>query len=367
MKKFSYSNRILALLFAALWISVGAELRAEVADGLLSAKVPVADQSEGSRQRALREALAQVLVKQTGSMSVLNNPGVQQALSLTPHYVTQYGYTRIPDFTAEGEDTLALTASFSESAVSRLLQREQLPVWPANRMAMLIWLLHDDPEFGKQHVTPDVMPNAYRALEMALQRRGVPVLKPSLDLQDRLTLRPEQAWDFAEEPFAAAAQRYDAALWLALRLYQSGDGAWRGSAWANIEGRMFIENVAAENVAGLIDQAVDRIVDDYARFYTYVPQLQSEGLRITVANVNSYTDYRRVIEYLQNLELVENLTLESVQNDQLRLELKLNSQASLLHETLRRDPRFTVVEDVAAPGLAGAPAQLSYHFSWTAR
>lgn len=354
-------NRLF-IVIALLCVMAATVVRAEEAPGLWSALVPVPDQSETARQEGLQQALAQVLVKQTGSREILNNPAIKQALSLTRHYLTQYGYTRIPAVDTDDEDTLALTASFSENAISRLLQREQLPIWPANRMGMLIWLLRDDPEFGRQHITPELMPEAYQALALALTRRGVPVIKPSLDLQDRLALNPEQAWRFDEAAYAGAAQRYSTSLWLGVRLYQSGDGSWRGSAWASVEGRMFLENASANDARVLINELVDRIVDNYSRNYTYVPQLQAEGLRLTIENVGSYKAYRQVTGYLQNLEVVESLRLERVRDDQLALYLTLNGDASLLRETLQRDTRF----EALAPSQS-VPGLVNERFRWVGR
>lgn len=340
------------MLLAIPLLASFSAIQAREADGLLDALVPVQDQSQRSLQRGLQKGLAQVLVKQAGDSSVLTSPGVRQAMSITSQYVTEYGYTTIKGVGEEQEDTLALTASFSGSAINRLLHREQLPLWPANRMAMLAWLIRDDAEFGKQHVTWAVLPEAYHALEVALQRRGVPMIRPMLDLQDRLALRPEQAWDFDEEQYAAAAQRYNTPLWLAIRLYQSGDGGWRGTALVNAEGNKTLENIAADDVTTLVNQAVDRLVDSYSRKYSYVPQLQTDALLTTVENVRSYAVYREVNSFLENLELVESLRLVSINNDQLKLRLVLNGDVSLLQESLARDNRFEVL---AAETTAWAP------------
>ena len=57
--------------------------RAEIVKNLYSAQVPVADQSAAALASASREALAEVLVKVSGSVDVLQYGAIKAALGLS--------------------------------------------------------------------------------------------------------------------------------------------------------------------------------------------------------------------------------------------------------------------------------------------
>ena len=91
-----------SLVFVLL-LALAVSGRADVVEDLYWAEVAVADQSSKSLASASRDALSDVLVKASGSESVLRNPVVKEALGEARNQVLQYAYRR-------GEEADALYA-----------------------------------------------------------------------------------------------------------------------------------------------------------------------------------------------------------------------------------------------------------------
>ena len=111
-------------LIVALMLVAAASL-AEVVSNLHSAQVPVTDQSSNALASASRDALAEVLVKVSGSEEVLQHPDIVAALPEARSHVQQYAYVR----DEQGGDELSARFEFDDSYVNRLLTDARLPCW----------------------------------------------------------------------------------------------------------------------------------------------------------------------------------------------------------------------------------------------
>ena len=65
---------------------------AVVVEGLYSATVEVTDQSSAQRQKGFSLALADVLIKTTGTNDITDHSGVSQALTQASNYMVKYAY-----------------------------------------------------------------------------------------------------------------------------------------------------------------------------------------------------------------------------------------------------------------------------------
>lgn len=81
-----------ALMWAWLALIPVEGALADVVADLYTATVPVADQSAQALAAASKEAMAQVLVKVSGTRDVLQSPSVAAALGDARNHVQQYAY-----------------------------------------------------------------------------------------------------------------------------------------------------------------------------------------------------------------------------------------------------------------------------------
>lgn len=141
MKIIALLKNLVALLFAGLYTL---PIAAAPLIDLYEALVPVADQSDAARERALKIGLEKVLVKVTGDSQVLLNPRVDGAAAEPRRYVTAYSYRSYRDPLAEPTEDgaatregMAINIRYSEPAIDQLLRRYQLQIWPAERPLLL--------------------------------------------------------------------------------------------------------------------------------------------------------------------------------------------------------------------------------------
>ena len=138
------SNRLLfrplALLLGLLCAAV---VHALPTEELYSARVQVADHSPAARVPALANGLARVLVKVTGDSRILRRSEVRNSLGRADSLMSEFGYFNFDD--ADAEKTLGLEVRFQPRSIDQLVRRLGLPVWPASRSRMTIWLVVDTP------------------------------------------------------------------------------------------------------------------------------------------------------------------------------------------------------------------------------
>lgn len=111
---------LLFVLCTAMTVPATAQSTAPAAANPYEASVGVSDQSTASRDRGLREALAQVVVRVSGPSAPSTAAGL---IARAPQYVSRYGFQRDP------AGALQLVAAFDRSALDTQLRALGLPVW----------------------------------------------------------------------------------------------------------------------------------------------------------------------------------------------------------------------------------------------
>ncbi len=332
-------KRTLILVFALFCTSVPAEVTAEEVSGLYSGQVSVADQTEKSRESGVRDALAQVLVKLTGNSNIMQVPGIQEAVSNTNNYVAGVGYKSLPAEPGELPRT-QLQASFSRQAVDHLIRWAKLPILPSDRPELLVWIVRDDPESGRQFISTENLPEFMQLFDSLMSQRGMPYRLPEFDLEDQLALSVNQAWGLQQQAIEAASQRYAADGWVLLRFFTTATGEARGAWIYQVAGGRGFNDVRAASSELFMPLAVNDLVDSLSTHFTYIPQTDTSQLVVQVNQVDSYKDYQAVLAQLQKPELVQSLNVFAVRGDRLFLTLNIEGGVDLLESALVRSGRL---------------------------
>jgi len=349
---------VLASLLA--WLLATPVAASQVSD-LYEAEVPVEDRSAERRTSGIAEALRTVLVKVTGDRSVVSHPGVAADLGQAYQYVQQYRYRPAPEpvtaeppaeAVAETEPGWLLWARFDAAAVDRLLQARGLPVWGETRPDAVLWLALED---GRQRflVGQESRPELVAALEQAAAERGVPVLMPLLDLEDRARVRASDVWGEFEQVLVRASARYSATVVLAARAARSGNG-W-AVQWALYEGgsaehwRSFGSAVDLALTTGF-QQGVDFIADRYAP----VAGAGAEAVvRLEVSGIDSVADYAKVARYLRQLTPGERADPERVKPGSIVYRIRIRGGLNSLRQSLALGGVLDPVAEVAPDPRSG--------------
>ncbi|WP_019604368.1 DUF2066 domain-containing protein [Teredinibacter turnerae] len=341
-------NKIFILLTGACFLSFAAQAAEQ---NYFQAEVAVESQSTAARKQAAETALAEVLVRMSGTMQVLDNPVISKTLPNAISYVEQFQYApntnQIQRFDGYNE---VLSLEFSPAAVERLLRQEAgMPFWPTNRPGTLVWLVEDSASYGRQLLGPDDIPAVFASLNMAAQRRGLPLNFPLMDLEDQLALSADQVWELDETAILSASERYGADVILVGRYSSTSSGRILATWQFFHRDETQVYDSRAEDLAELGGQALDPLADYLGARYaiTNAPG-ETKALVMQLEGVSDFKSYRGAVGYLENLALTTKVVLAAVRNDTLLLHLSSDAGVDKFISTLALDSKLVPVSALAA-------------------
>jgi hypothetical protein len=325
-------------------LSLPVPVPAETAD-LYTIQVPV-DQSEADwREQAYRRALSQVLVRVTGQRDAAGDPALE-ALFEDPSRLVQ-GYRRGADQT--------LWVTFDGRAIAARLREAGRAVWGSERPVTLLWLAVDRGGGERELIGAEDGPAAAAAngaeddpdrflrerVEEVARARGLPVVWPLLDAEDRGRVAFSDVWGGFEEPVLEASARYGANSILLGRIDADGFQLPRWTWYFGGEQRSWRASV---------EDALHRVGDLMAGQLAAVGDERATSVRLTVTGVTDLAAYADVSRYLSSVSIVRDVSLEQMGDNALTYRLELLGASERLGRVLRLSGRFGALEEVVDPG-----------------
>jgi len=324
-----------------LWQALGLALMAgvsyaETVDRLYEARVPVVDQSEKERRLALAAALDHVLVRASGqSLAALQaNTILLSQRSKAEDYLQEYRYRSMTEEGAAASPALELTAQFAPEAIRPLLARAGLPLWPRNRPTVLAWWQVE--EQSQRRLLGD-------SLRREAEQRGLPMVLPMNDLQDKLL--QDGLWQFDPEAIARMGERYGVSTLLVGRATGSLSTGWQGQWLFYFQGEKI--NIPAATEVGIpapwlkgetledLEKAgIDGVVARLVQHYGIDLAGSSRRAALVVSGIRTFEDYSQLFRHLQSLEAVRTVSLLKAENQVLTYELVFDGQLAVLQELL---------------------------------
>ncbi|MAD46478.1 MAG: hypothetical protein CMH98_15860 [Oceanospirillaceae bacterium] len=299
---------------------------------LYSVSVPVEDQTMSSRQAATQMAMKLVVVKVSGISASTAREPVQQAVNAADRYVKSFRFNR------DDDNNLYLKVVFAPNLIDKLLTDAHLPVWGKSRPLVLLWAgVEDDQQ--RRRVSADT-PDWYRLFDQALAERGIPVLWPSLDLEDDAALPLERLWGLFRSDIDKASQRYRADAVLAGRMSPTLNGEWRYSGFFEHNGEVQDISARAETADVVLRQVAEQIAASMSSQYAVINDGTTAGHEIRISGVKSFRAYHDLLAYLQANVAVNNVRVRAVHQNDLVLDLDLSADWSQVWATLSLDNRL---------------------------
>ena len=325
-------------LLACLWLLVPAG--AILASPLHEAEMPVADQSTAARAPALREALGAVLVRMSGDRGVAALPETADLLTRADAYVQQFSYRPAAPETGA---PWVLHVRFDGAALEHALRARGLPFWGGERPETLVWLAVE--QNGRRWLLdePDSS-EARMGLEAAARRRGLPLILPLMDLEDRARVGHSDVWGGFLEPVLEASRRYRPQALLIGRMHQSTTGAWQASWTLRAQDSEQRWSGQGRDPGALAAEGVERVADELAARFAVVDSGADGRVRITVSGVASLADYARLNRYFTSLSAVRSAQLQALSGERADYLLQLQGdvggfeRALALGAVVRPDP-----------------------------
>lgn len=184
---------------------------------LYQAEAQVSGEDPEQREPAFREALGKVLIKVTGSRSILTRGSLTGGLDDAASFVQQFRY-RVDSLDDSGKEPhRSLWVSFDKALVDRFLAERRLPVWSENRPAVLVWL-GVEARGKRQLFDPERNQPERTTVEAAAAERGLAMVFPIMDLEDQTQMQVADLWGSFESNIRLASQRYAPEQILTIRM-----------------------------------------------------------------------------------------------------------------------------------------------------
>ena len=367
-------SRLLPFCFVAL---AAPAPRAEVVTWLYDAEAPVASQSADERRRAARLAMAEVLARVTGMAELPAHPALADALQRPDDFYSRFRFAnRRPGGPAAEPPELSLAVQFERDAVLDLLRAAALPVWSADRPAILAWLAMERDGRRELVAAGEGNPLA-QALTRRARQRGLALSLPLLDMAD-LAVDASDVWGLFWERIEKVSARYGADLLLVGRARQGRLGAWtvdwhlrvRGGEPRRLYDTVALDSLRPKALAAPFDMAfeqraadartagrlaLDQIADALARRFAVRGDLGAVAAVAT--GIDDIDRYAALLEHLYSREYIERVEIVAVRGHRLELRLHSRSDIAQLGELL------PMGADLAATVRRKAPAPV-LELSW---
>jgi len=367
----AYKSSLSLLLFL---VSVAPACFALFVDDLYLASVPTNSQSDEQRRADAKAGLAQVLIRVSGTESVVNHPLVKTALKSPERYYSEFSYIEEGAKTeAAGEglsasvsdprnvaeepspvdekDLVRLTADglpgrqvmrirFEPSLVAQLLKRAELPVWGSNRPSVLAWIALSGPD-GREVVGEALTQPFAKRLRAIAEARGVPIFLPVWDLEDRRDISVAEIWGRFLDRLEQGSVRYSPDKILVFRAESPFLGEWQGDWSLGGQGQWRGGSVTAESEEALAEALVDALArllsDQYA-----VTSFRSE-ITLTVEGLTDLASYAQVAKYLTGLGQMISVQPRALTDDMVTFTVKSEGDIQQMMDVIALDRALSLL------------------------
>jgi hypothetical protein len=312
---------VLAFVVAPAW--------AVEVTSLYTAQVPLDLEADDARERAYEAALAEVLMRVSGSDLSTDAEMVKLLFPNPGSYVVR--------FRPGADDTLWV--SFDGEAIENVLRQAGQTVWGNDRPLTLIWLAVDWGQGEREIISADDPQrrrdaarsiNRNRLLRQRIldiaDRRGLPVVFPLLDTVDLQNVSFSDIWGGFDDALITASQRYEARSILVGRIRPESGQRNRWSYYFRGEERIW--NGEPEVVLSLVG---DLLADEFA----ISGSAALEMVDLTIAGIDTVEAFASVQKILAALSLIENFSIAEVEGDQIRYRVEALGGRDRLSRALR--------------------------------
>ena len=336
MLKKSVSLALLLISIMMLRLLVVENLQAAVVEDLYTVELAVADQTTTQRLEVFNQALKEVIVKVSGSDEVLAMSELERPLQNSSRYVLQFRYINKKDETTEAFEAgqLFLRTVFNQDLLEKLLRENGIPIWGKERPSTLL-LISYDVNKSMSLISGDTTPELIEAFDQVAAHKGLPVLFPLLDLEDRLILGVEDIVRLNETNIQALADRYAPDAILVGQFSGKLGKGWQGNWQLRFGDRMLNWSFNGQNREEVMQQAIGQLAKTLATEYA----LQSfanvhEDILLKVDEVSGAGDYQRVLSYLQKLDAVQSVRAVLFSENQVTYRVTLRNSVQDLQQLI---------------------------------
>ena len=315
-------SKALLLLFC-LFLLTPLTASAVVVEGLFEVEMPVLDESKAIRRAALDDGLIEVLIRVSGDSNILERIKAPVGNS----YVKRFEYSVQAAEVPGGETSKQLWVRYNATRVLDFLRKQAIPIWGEHRSQAVIWMAVRDG--SQRYILKDKDSSLIKSkTNMALSRRGIPMLWPKNDARDQETVSFADIWAGFTEPLKQTSKRYSSGPVIVATM------SWNGQIWQAEWSLLMDDKVRKWSLSGrdyvaLIARATDLLADVMGQKFAVLETTdvsQQKMLALEVNQVKSVEDFRRIEKYLSSLSAVQSVQLSQVESERVFFDLSLRTK-----------------------------------------
>jgi len=362
---------------------------------LYDVEIPVHSQDRIERLLAIKQGLAEVLIRVSGRSDVVlsipslvspipdplkaekpakddtlpdlalvgSSPGITTALEQSARYAKLYRYQKPSGrphmrwgvewgLKQAGNNakptTQVLWLRFNEKKVNKLLRDNGLPVWGKTRPTVLIWLAYE--QGGKRSLIANNSPATVRT-ELVSQAKlyGLPLRLPLMDLADHANIQVGDVWANFEGTILAASKRYQTEAVVVGRVAHQ-DNQWRARWTLYQGGRRLDWETAKPQLNDALALGVSQSSQTLAQAFAHVDvSSDAQAVIVKVKKVDGLGTYRRTTDYLSNLSGVSRVTTREITTESVTYTITMRGgrialmQAISLGQKMAAEPNTTII------------------------
>lgn len=250
-------KELIRFLAVCLWLTTQYVSAKEV-KGLYSVEVIAHSQSREDRNLALREALVIVLSRIVASEGLMLNPAINEALSNAASYADEYQYILTTNSFGDVSQR-KMKISFNEKAILELMHSSGLAIWKEMRDEVLVWIVLE--QRRKQVLFDAEQQTEFKAAFLAAaQLKGIPVLFPLMDLEERQNVSVVDISNANSAKIQEISIRYDVSAVLSGKVIKQRS-CWRSEWTLSFDNRVEQWTIPCENLTANLLTALQQVYD----------------------------------------------------------------------------------------------------------
>ena len=335
MTRLSLALAGLAMLAVLAGFPAASPRAVEVTD-LYETQVRVSTQQVEDRENALGLALRRVLSKVSGQRDVESHELLAAALETPDRFVQQFGYRSggSEELSSTTGETARLWAKFDDELVDALIREAGLSVWGRSRPSTLVWFSVES-EGRRDLLATDYDAVRFAPIEQAARWRGIPLVLPLLDLEDRLAVNPDELWAGFFDNLRGASARYGTEAVLLIRLRELLPSLSEAKWSLLMDGGEQHWTTQSDVPELLLEDGVHIAADLLAaRYARPAGEYATDMVEIVVTGVRTLEDYARALRYLRSLDEVEWVAVEAVEPGHVRFRIDARGGRSSVRQSV---------------------------------
>lgn len=298
--------------------------------GLFEVEVAALSQSREDRNAALREGMGIVLNRVMVGDDITQDATVKIALDNAAAYVDQYQYELNVD-AKEGNPVRLMRVAFNEDMLMELMRSSQLPIWNEMRDEVLVWLVVEQFS-GRALLDVDHDVEIEQALQAAAKLKGVPILLPLMDLEEKQKVLVTDVLSAYPEKLLQASERYDVAAILSGKLLKQRR-CWRSEWTLSFNNKIEQWTVPCLDLEANLAVAFQGVYRPLSRFYAVKPDAAGmDTVMLKISGINGMTAETNIKSYLRKLPRVSSVKWVQVDQGQHVFQLKISGTRAALQE-----------------------------------